>query len=381
MNAPFSAALNLDDLRKYLLTHGWTQIPHSNNRILFLETKPDQTGDFASVALPVSTDFSDATKLIDEAMRIAAEYENVPIQKMADRVHCWDLDIMRAKINPFRGHENSLPLGVASEMIASLKDFIGYAAYTQSNPQPFFDKAGAASASFAKHCRFGHTFTSSFGLTVECPVSIVPELPMPGATPAVPFERQVFERVATGLATLRASIESNSLDPMIEGFQKGFSANMCRALAEVFQVADGRRIEYDISWSLELKSSHDRNWKPFLFEGRAYEVSRAAASELEKVQKYSDSVIEGPIIVLKSDTPPGLDEQSKFEHIITMHWEREKEQLVQIRVPLSPQQYIQACDAHKDGERIRIFGVPEKSGKFWTLLNPHDFSVLPRNKK
>lgn len=315
MKMTFTASVGLDDLRKYLLTHGWAQASHSNNRILLFATKPDETGDFASVALPASTDFSDAANLIDEELRVVAEHEKLSIQKMVDRVHCWDRDIMRARISPFRGHEYSLPLTIASEMIAGLREFIGYAAYTQSNPQPFFDKAGAVSASFTKHCRFGHTFEGSFGLTVECPVPVIPELPMPGTQPPVPFERQVFERVATGLTILRASVESNSLDPMIEGYRTGFSANMCRAIAEIFHDADGRRVEYDISWSPELKSSHDGKWTPFLFEGRAYELSRAAASELEKVEIYQDSVIEGPIIVLKSDTPPGLDDQAKFEHV------------------------------------------------------------------
>ena len=152
-------------------------------------------------------------------------------------------------------------------------------------------------------------------------------------------------------------------------------------LAEIFQQAGGRRIEYDISWSPEIKSPHEQNWKPFLFEGRAYEFVLAAATELERVEKIPDSMIEGPIIALKSDTPPGLDEQAKFEHVITMFWEREKDQTVQIRVPLSPPQYIQACDAHKEGQRIRIYGVPEKSGKFWTLTKTHDFTVLPKKNK
>ena len=34
----------------------------------------------------------------------------------------------------------------------------GYAAYTQKDPKPFFEKAGPASKGFAKTCQFGHTF-------------------------------------------------------------------------------------------------------------------------------------------------------------------------------------------------------------------------------
>lgn len=377
--------VNLEELQRYLLTHGWLQVDHANKRIALFVTKPDGLGDYASVALPASIEFSDASELIRSAIRSVADYENISIGKVLDYVHHWDRDILRARLIKLRGHEDSLPLAIAAETISSLKEFIGYAAYTQAAPRPFFDKAGGEAAAFAEHCRFGHTFSGSFGLTVESPISVVPELAMPGNQPivplTVPFERQVFERVATGFSTLRTSVEANSLDPMIEGYKTGFSANMCHTLAEIFQQAGGRRIEYDISWSPELKSPAEQIWKPFLFEGRAHEFALAAASELEKVEKIPDSVIEGPIIVLKSDTPPGLDEQAKFEHVITMFWEREKEQTVQIRVPLSPQQYIEACDAHKEGQKIRILGIPEKSGKFWTLTNPHDFTVLARRVK
>jgi hypothetical protein len=125
-----------------------------------------------------------------------------------------------------------------------------------------------------------------------------------------------------------------------------------------------------------LANPLQKEWKPFVFEGRAYEFARAAATELEKVEKFPDSVVEGRVVVLRSETPPGLDEQQKFEHVITMFWEKEKDQAVRIRVPLSPQQYMQACDAHKNGRAIRIFGVPEKQGKFWVLTKPHDFTVL-----
>jgi hypothetical protein len=202
---------------------------------------------------------------------------------------------------------------------------------------------------------------------------------MDGNEPPVPIERQIFERVANGLVTLNESIAEDSIDPLLAGYLTGFSANMCRKLADIYEKADGRRIEYDISWSPQIKSTCEQVWKPMVFEGRAYEFARLAAGELEKSETFPDSLIEGRIVVLKSEMPPGLDEQAQFEHIITMFWERERGQTVKIRVSLSPDQYKQACDAHKEGRAIRISGVPEKAGKFWTLTTAHDFAVLGVN--
>ena len=92
---------------------------------------------------------------------------------------------------------------------------------------------------------------------------------------------------------------------------------------------------------------------------------------------FPDSKIEGRIVVLRSEMPPGWDDQAEFEHVITIYWEREKDQTVMIRIPLTPSEYMEACDAHKQGKAVRVFGVPEKSGKFWVLTRAHDFSVLP----
>lgn len=374
-----SSPIILTNLKRYLLSHGWSAIEHSNNRIEVFQTKPDETGGYASIVLPRTIEFRDSQELLNEAVRLVASYEGSLVEKTVDCVLRWDRDILRSRFFKMLGNEDSLPLGIAADAVSRLKEFFGYAAYTHENPRPFFDKAGAISGKFADHCLFGHTFQGSFGLTIECPLAVTPVLPMDGNEPVVPIERQVFERVANGLVTLRESIAKDSIDPLLAGYLTGFSANMCRKLAEIYEKADGRRIEYDISWSPQLHSACESVWKPVVFDGRAYEFARVAAAELEKAETFPDSLIEGRIVVLKSEMPPGLDEQAEFDHIITMFWEREKGQTVKIRVPLTPSQYIQACDAHKDGKAIRISGVPEKAGKFWTLTKAHDFTVL--NKK
>jgi len=94
------------------------------------------------------------------------------------------------------------------------------------------------------------------------------------------------------------------------------------------------------------------NWKPFIFQGRAHEILKEAARVLEKTEVHPDTRIHGRIVQLKSDFPPGKGEQGEFEHIITVVWEREKAQSLKVRVPLNPEEYRNACDAHKDGKQF-----------------------------
>src|ERR1700722_3035649 len=268
MLPPTSAVLN--NLRTYLTSRGWQRIPHPNARIEILRTTPDKTGDYALVSIPSSVELSDAGDLIDEAVRLSADYEKTTLERVVDQILRWDRDILRMRFFKMLGGEDTLPLEVAAESISSIREFIGYAAYTHTNPQPYFDKAGAISAEFANHCLFGHTFPGSFGLKIECPLDVTPVLPLEGNEPQVPLERQVFERVANGLVTLRESVANDSLDPLLAGYRTGFSANMCRKLAQIYEREDGRRIEYDISWSPQLRTACEAVWRPVVFEGRAY---------------------------------------------------------------------------------------------------------------
>jgi hypothetical protein len=364
------------NLVRYLHFIGWTPVDHPNTRVQIFQAPEDELGGRASVTVPASPDLRDAGGIINEAASIIAEYTKAPLGRICDSVLRWDRDILRTRFFSVLGSEDTLPLGIAADAVAELKELIGYSAYTHTNPQPYFDKAGGISGEFTKHCLFGHTFHGSFGLTIECPFEVTQNLELEGVDPIIPFNRQVFERLANGLITLRQAVSSESIDPLLQGYQTGFSANMCRTLAELYEKADGRRVEYDFSWSPQLHTRYERDWKPVVFEGRAYEIARVAATELERSEKHPDSIVEGRVVILRSDMPPGLDEQAEFEHIVTMNWEREKTQNVRIRVPLSPTEYIAACDAHKTGRAIRIFGVPVKSGKFWTLTKTHDFVVL-----
>lgn len=369
--------VTIDDLRRYLLAHSWRVVDHPNRRIQVYELREGDDIE-SSLLLPTSADLADSWQMVSDAVSILSSIRGTTPDKIVHQISGWDRDVLRVRLFKLAGSERSLPLDVASEMIFDLRQFIGHSAYTEFDPRPSFDKAGGISRDFVHQCRFGHTFAGSFGITVESPVQVENLLPLEGVVPEIPFERRVFERIANGFQTLHKSIKEDSLDPLLHGYKTGLNANMCRALSDAYEAVDGRRIEYDFWWSTALASSYTADWQPFIYEGRAFEFSRAAALELEKAEEISESVIEGRVYALKSETPPGLDEQQQFEHVITMYWDREKGGPVGIRVPLAPDQYIGACDAHKEGRKIRIVGYPEKQGKFWTLTKGRDFTILTK---
>ena len=119
--------------------------------------------------------------------------------------------------------------------------------------------------------------------------------------PEVPFERRVLERIAIGLSDLRDAITTDDIEPIVQNYNLGFNANMCRTLDEIYQKVDGRRIEFDFIWSPEVSTEVAAKWKPFTFEGKAYQILGEAAKKLEKAeQQPKDILIQGRIVQLNS---------------------------------------------------------------------------------
>jgi hypothetical protein len=153
---------------------------------------------------------------------------------------------------------------------------------------------------------------------------------------------------------------------------------MCETLAEAYEVLEGNDLEFSIAWSPELKqrTTFDENQTFNLgFEGSQY--LRAAAKELQRVDRPIETTIIGKIWMLKAEESP-YDRQEEFERIISMYWEIEKNIFVKIRVPLTTAEYRLACDAHKEGRKIKIVGFPEKRGRFWHLDKPFGFEIIPK---
>ena len=377
MNDLDISQIEVRDFKRYLLSRGWHQEEHPNKNILRFVSEVTADGYFDALVLPASKDLADSSKRLRDAITQLSSQLKIREEDVLFGITKLDCDIFKTRVLDKTLQINSLPLLQTTQLLGNLKSLIGYSAYTEVDPKPFFEKAGSASAEFVRHCRFGHTFRGSFGFTIECPLSIEPQLTMEGFDKALPFERSVMQRLASGLINLSSAVEKDDVTELTENFATGLNANMCRSLMAVYDAIDGNRIEYAISWSSEVaESAIVKKFRPVIFEGKAYEHIKYAAQVLEKSDEYLDSLIQGRVTALRSDIPPGQDEQEEFEHVVTMYWERERSVNVKIKVPLSPSQYKLACDAHRDGRAIKIYGVPKREGKFWHLSETHDFSVM-----
>ena len=376
MTSQPSCDISLEKLYRFLEDNDWNRVDHPNAHINVFEGL-DQTGEHTKLVLPATVDLVDAQSLIYNALDLLAVSLNVSIDSLTAFLVQRITDVLRARSFRLVGHDDSLPLDIASEWISRMRQLLAASAYTEHEPRPSFEKTGTLGSEFAHHCRFGHTFKGSFGLSIESPVFVNPSIPELEASARQPFERRVFERIARGIKNLRDAIEGDSIDILLESYTTGLNANMCRALSEAYEAVDGRRIEYFFAWSSEIPVAEDiSGLNPFTFDGRAYEFAKATALQLEQQDDFEEQLIEGRIYQLKSKEPVNPTfELLQTDRVITVKWCTDGLPPKSIRVPLSAEDYQLACDAHRDGQMIQVSGKPQKNGKFWTLHNVHGFRI------
>jgi len=371
-------ALTPQKLRLYLSHKGWSQVQHRNPNIVVYTKQDERAGDNVSIVIPASMTLGDYPRRMIESVRCIASLSDVEPLYLAQQLAYWDRDVLRMRLMTRAADTSSIPLEVASALIAELRDFVGFAACAETDPKPFFVKAGGIAKEFVEQCRFGHTFIGSFGLSVESPLPLDPNMPLPHVPSERPFSRAVMERIAIGSAFMEAAIEQDSLDPLIKNYATGFNANMCEKLTEIIKAADDQNLQYAVIWSPEIdtKSGLVRK-QEFALREPARAALTEAAKALHKEDEFGETIIMGKVTVLRSDQPPLQTDEFEFaERAITVLWEPQKKQYVNLRVALPLNEYRQACDAHKNGKRISITGRPTKEGKFWILANAHSFSVV-----
>jgi hypothetical protein len=302
------------------------------------------------------------------------------ISALVDMILHWDRDILRIRLQVPGQGEQLLPLEYATHVISKYRDFIAFAAATQTTPRRFFTKLTKAGREYAEHCYFGHTFVGSFGLTIECPLDLPRQMPIPDLPPPSVFSRTVTERVARGFASMKDAVTKEDPEVIVQSHETGFSGNMCELLTDIYEYVGSREITQNIAWSPELPPvpSLVAASQSVTLDKRSYEVLKIASASLQKVDEPDqDKTIIGRITRLRSEKPPlNTEEFATATRTVVIRWEMEKKQALHVNVILPLDEYRAACDAHKNGQKLKIVGKPEKRGKFWYLKDQHGFEIL-----
>lgn len=365
-------------LSAFLSRKGWQRLNHPNTKLIVFEGESLVIEQAVTVVFPSDSTFTDYYSRLNDTLRLLSKHLGIPFSKVIYYISHWNRDVMRIRIQAEVNEDQLLPFSNAADIINKYKDFVAFAACTEAEPKRFYGRVSKTGKEFADNCKFGHTFVGSFGITIESPIPLEPQLPLPGFPVSRPFHRAVTERIATGYINLNDAVLKEDPSIIVKNHRNGFSGNMCEILTNVYDSTDGREVNHSIIWASELTPPEHLENPTVRMTEKSYEILKNAAADLQKVDEpEEDKTVIGIITQLKSKVPPvETIEFTGATRTIVINWEIEKQTPINIHIQIPLDEYRKACDAHKNGRKIKVIGKPEKHGKYWYLVEHHSFIVI-----
>jgi hypothetical protein len=360
---------SLDSIRRYLQLKGWHE-SSTRSEMTSLFTLAISKDDTIELPLPTRRDFSDADRLLTDALRTLSQLDDREVPLILDDINAIGFDRIRSIIPDELVRSDTIDLNIAGEFISRARQLITTTATTELEPSAFFGRVTREAVSYTDRCRFGHTFRGSFGFTIESPIVRNDEPSLSVVDPVPPFERRVVQRLVRGFNTIKLAEISENPSVIAENFRTGFNANMCDALLDLLKKTTDR-LKFEIAWSPEWQPASDISQSnAFAIKPSTVELVQDAARSLRRVETARNYTVVGKVIRLKSEHNPAdlLDLSSPRE--VVLQWNSADFGLLNVKMVLSPPDYIIALEAHRLGQLISVSGQLERIGRSWILSGP-----------
>lgn len=159
------------------------------------------------------------------------------------------VDIHRLHLPPSIASLLSAPVVHVQESLNAFSELLHEAMYEEADVDP-----KAAAAVFRSSCQFGHTFSGSFGLSIEAPINVSALALFPDEAPTNTPERSANLRISRGLGVLAEAGRDGSYQMLHDGEAIGLTTAMCKSLLRMAPVIHSGNVEYEAYWSPFLRN-------------------------------------------------------------------------------------------------------------------------------
>ena len=178
--------------------------------------------------------------------------------------------------------------------------------------------------------------------------------------------------LVSGLRAAREATElvnrGEDIGAFEERVEKGVSANLCRATANLINTGSG--LDVSVSWALTRQPHEDETDEraAVAFVPSDAPVLEEAARILSDRQERYDERIEGYVSALARD-------QSDPEGRATIRAVIDGT-LASVKVDFSTSEYSRITHAHDKRLSVSLEGDLQREGQRWRLMNPRDLTVI-----
>lgn len=361
-----------EDLQYYLSRSGWEQKVFKREDQIKFNFKED--GDIF-VIVPKNLKSSDYGYAVGKVLKTLSQLERRNEGDILRNIISPNVDVMKFRFVGAGVDGSSLPLSYAMNAVTTIRDALIFSACSEFNQRPSFGRQLKGAVDVIDKTRFGQTRQGSFIITVEMPLEMpvtVKQTQQTSLTTVSPIQRRVISRILKGVDKARNVALSNEQVDAENDYKSGLNANLAEALAGLQSNDHDLSVELSAQWDKSIAIGRDVPTSPIVLESRTFE-SLISIGHILRGSVTSKSVsLSGRVVSLSRDD----SENDEFEadHSITIKTDGD-DLPKNIKVILSPEDYLKACDWHKEKKTILISGTLEKPGKSWCITGYEHFTA------
>ena len=371
-------ALRLGDVQLYLTSRGWVarHDDPSQNAVEY------QNPSFPKVELllPTNRDVGDFVLRMADIVVGLATIEKRSAFEILNDLSRPSGDVFRLRVVAPDSTLGNLPLDEGLHFMRGGRDLLLAAAFSTVRPQSLHpQKMPREVRDFLKSCRLGQTERGSFVATIITPVppeiqKVMDFLDTDSRARLEPYPRRVTIGLMSTLGFVSESIRAGRPERILDGVERGVSANFCEALKAMKPRGDQSRLDISVSWARNRGKAPDGVPQSVSFPQETFAFIEEAGRELRvrtfaKPTKYSGKLI-GTEWVNRPFNPEQVG-----RIIISTEVAGESAKL---KVDLASEDFNRACAALTRAPRVTVTGIirNEVKSREYELSEPLDFDVL-----
>ena len=359
-------------LQRFLESSGWANTDEVPGKYSVYHL-PANTS--AEVIVPAHTAFRDYTHRMAEAVRELAEVQSRTANSVLNDILVGAMDHLVYHLDGPDVREHRIALETGVNLYQCALQALRAAAHDQITPKRFHPRMTRSEASrYLAACQIAPASPGSYVANIFCPADL--EI-VEGYTTTLfdvdrNFARSVTSRFLRSLDRAVEAIQQNAVDELIplHDNENIISANFFAAIGSLGFESVATELVVSVSWSLVIQPPRDVPTRIVVQQEYLAEFTNIAA-RLRQRRGPETQLIIGRVAVLSGDE----GETNLMQGEVLIDGDTSEGERVLVRVDLSDNDYIRACDAHKLNQRIHISGTLHRGNRLHELQNYFGFGI------